>query len=143
MCNTNYISFFVNELIPTISHNFSTSLKKETRVIGGLSFGGLNAACFGLMASNHFGGIAMQSPASNKHLKIINKLYNDSPMLPIKIFLSSGSKNDNEDAIKKFHHILKLKNYDVTFKKSKKGHNWENWRPLIDDMLITFFGLMP
>ena len=143
MCNTNYISFFVNELIPTISHNFPVSIKKEDRVIGGLSFGGLNAACFGLSASSHFGGIAMQSPASKKHLKIVSNLFKKSPTLPIKIFLSCGNRHDNAAAIQKFHNVLKSKDYEVNFKKNNKGHNWENWRPLIDDMLITFFGLMP
>lgn len=143
MCNTKYIKFFVNELIPTVSHNFPVSQKRIDRVIGGLSFGGLNAACFGLSASNHFGGIAMQSPASKKHLQIISSLYAKSPKLPIKIFLSSGNKNDNSAAIQKFYKVLSSKNYDINFKKNNKGHNWGNWRPLIDDMLITFFKLMP
>jgi enterochelin esterase-like enzyme len=141
MCNKNYLRFFVNELIPTISHNFSVSIKREDRVIGGLSFGGLNAACFGLSASNHFGGIVMQSPASRKHLKIINNLYAKSPKLPIKIFLSSGNKHDNSAAIKKLHRVLLKKDYRITFKKNNKGHNWENWRPLIDDFLFSFFKL--
>ncbi|MDG1751248.1 MAG: alpha/beta hydrolase-fold protein [Thalassotalea sp.] len=143
MCNAKYINFFVNELIPTISHNFPVSLNKKERVIGGLSFGGLNAACFGLSASNSFGGIAMQSPASKKHLKIISNLYNKSPTLPLKIFLSSGSKKDNADAIKKFYQILQSKKYDISFRKNNKGHNWENWRPLIDDLLTTFFSAKP
>jgi enterochelin esterase-like enzyme len=141
MCNKNYLRFFVNELIPTISHNFSVSIKREDRVIGGLSFGGLNAACFGLSASDHFGGIVMQSPASRKHLKIINNLYAKSPKRPIKIFLSSGNKHDNAAAIKKLHRVLLKKDYSITFKKNNKGHNWENWRPLIDDFLFSFFQL--
>lgn len=143
MCNTKYISFFVNELIPTISHNFPVSLKRENRVIGGLSFGGLNAACFGLSAASQFGGIAMQSPASKKHLQIVSSLYEKSPMLPIKIFLSGGNKHDNATAIQKFRKVLLSKGYEVNFKKTNKGHNWENWRPLIDDMLVNFFALAP
>ena len=73
MCNKKYIHFYLNELIPTINTNYPANDKAIDRVIAGISFGGLNAACFGLLASQHFSGIAMQSPASGKHVKVINK----------------------------------------------------------------------
>ncbi|MDO6445721.1 alpha/beta hydrolase-fold protein [Colwellia sp. 1_MG-2023] len=139
MCNSKYISFFINELVPTISYNFPVSLAREDRVIGGISFGGLNAACFGLTANKYFGGLVMQSPANEQHLKIIRRLYAKSPALPLKMFLSSGGKNDNGQAIYKFYNTLLHKNYDVTFIKNNKGHNWDNWRPLIPAILTTFF----
>ena len=139
MCNAKYISFVIKELIPTISHNFPVSLAREDRVIGGISFGGLNAACFGLTANEYFGGLVMQSPANEQHLKVIRRLYAKSPKLPLKMFLSSGEKNDNGKAIKKFYNTLLHKNYDVTFIKNNKGHHWGNWRPLIPDVLTTFF----
>lgn len=141
MCNAKYISFFINELIPTISHNFAVSSAREDRVIGGISFGGLNAACFGLSAHKYFGGLVMQSPANDQHLKIIRRLYSKSSTLPLKMFLSSGGKNDNGRAIKKFYQTLEDKGYDVTFVKNNKGHHWDNWRPLLPEVLTTFFSI--
>jgi len=139
MCNEKYINFFVNELVPTVQHNFPVSNSAKDRGIAGISFGGLNAACFGLLAAKHFGKIGMKSPANSQHLKTITKLYKDLPVQPIRIFLSSGDKNDNLPAIKKFYKALLRKGYNVEFKKVSAGHNWRNWRALIDDMLQSLF----
>lgn len=143
MCSQKYVSFFVNELVPEISQSFPVSEKPEDRVIGGLSFGGLNAACFGLMASNHFGGIAMQSPASDKHLKVVEGLYRDSERMPVKVFFSVGTKRDNTKAARKFHRTLVDKGYDVEYLEVPQGHSWSNWQPLLDDLLLTFFKAGP
>ena len=50
-----------------------------------------------------------------------------------------GRKNDNFRAIKRFKRTLDSKGYDVTYIKVWNGHNWKNWRPLLDDVLLTFF----
>lgn len=140
MCNADFASFFATELIPAISRQQPVSLSRDDRVILGLSFGGLNSACFGLMLSEQFSGIAMQSPASGKHVDIVRELYKESELLPLKLFLSVGTQNDNEAAVKRFRRVLKSKGYDITYKVVREGHNWRNWKPLLDDVLITFFG---
>ena len=140
MCNQKYVEFFQNELVPTISANFPVSPKRDERVIAGLSFGGLNAACFGMMASGTFSGIGMQSPASTAHLKVLNSLYSENPRAAVEIFLSVGKKNDNTKAARAFHRTLQKKGYKVTYIEVPFGHSWDNWYPLIDDLLQTFFG---
>lgn len=139
MCNSGFAEFFAKELIPAISRQQPVSLSREDRVILGLSFGGLNSACFGLMLSGGFSGIAMQSPASGDHLEVVRKLYEDKDPLPLKIFLSVGSRNDNTGAVKRFKKTLESKGYDLTYIKVTGEHNWDNWRPLLDDVLLTFF----
>jgi len=139
MCNEEFAGFFANELIPTISRRQPVSRSREDRVILGVSFGGLNSACFGLMLSGGFSGIAMQSPASGEHLEVVRELYEQREALPIKIFLSVGSRNDNTGAAKRFRKTLERKGYDLTFIKVAGEHNWENWSPLLDDVLVTFF----
>ena len=139
MCNTKFAAFFASELIPTISAEQPVSLSRDNRVILGLSFGGLNSACFGLMLSQLFSGIAMQSPASGDHLEVVRELYEERETLPLKMFLSVGSRNDNTGAVKRFKKTLERKGYDLTFIKVTGGHNWKNWTPLLDDVLITFF----
>jgi enterochelin esterase-like enzyme len=138
-CNAQYLNFFVSELIPTIEMNFSVKLAREDRVIAGVSFGGLNAACFGRSASQVFGGIAMLSPANSKFLKIVSKSYEEADINKLKVFISGGTKNDNLPAIRQFKNILVSNGHDVNYKVVRFGHNWDNWKPLLDDLLVTFF----
>ncbi len=139
ICNQDYAAFFITELVPTIDYNFPVSSNRNDRVIAGVSFGGLNAACFGLLASKTFSGIGMHSPANDKHLKIISKLYKSVEAKPLKIFMSVGTKRDNTRAGRRFYRTLKEKNYDINYIEVPFGHVWENWRPLMDDLLYTFF----
>tara|TARA_R110002096_G_scaffold154_19_gene866 strand:+ start:7083 stop:7862 length:780 start_codon:yes stop_codon:yes gene_type:complete len=139
MCNTDYAAFFANELIPSVSTEQPVSESRDDRAILGLSFGGLNSACFGLMLPDLFSGIAMQSPASAKHVDVVRDLYEEREALPLKMFLSVGTMNDNQAAVKQFRRVLKRKGYDLTYRTVREGHNWKNWGPLLDDVLVTFF----
>jgi len=138
-CNDKYVSFYKDELLPTIKTNYPTSGNREDRVIQGLSFGGYNAACFGLMAHQEFGGISMHSPANSKMLKKIGKFYKNADKHPLKIFLSFGDKSDNQTEGRKFKNTLEAKGYNLQYKEVLFGHNWQNWRPLLDDSLQWFF----
>lgn len=134
-----YAAFYTKELVPLITEQYPVSPDRTKRVIGGMSFGGLNAAIFGLSAPETFYGIAMQSPANKYHLKAMARMYQDNEVLPIKLFFSVGTDSDNTYAARKFKSVLKEKGYDLNYIEVPFGHNWENWRTLIDDMLRTFF----
>ena len=138
-CNKDYVSFYQKELLPTIDSTYPTSTNRKDRVIQGLSFGGYNAACFGLMAHQQFGGISMQSPANSKMLKKLQARYKASEKLPIKLFLSFGKLSDNEVEGRRFKAVLRDKGYDMLYKEVNFGHSWENWGPLLDDSLRHFF----
>ncbi len=142
MCNVAYAKFFVGELVPRISSEYAVSQSREDRVILGLSFGGLNAACFGLLASETFAGIAMQSPAIWP-VPIIGDLYASEPVQPIKIFFSIGNQRDGIAEGRAFRNILKKKGYDLHYREVRGGHNWGNWKPLLDDILVHFFPAQP
>jgi len=140
-CNPEYINFYTAELLPALYAFYPISVDREDTNILGLSFGGLNAACFGIFASNRFYGIGMHSPANDQHLALISGLYESNETMPLRIFMSAGTINDNTRAAKKFRKVLEKQGYDVTFVLNKgKSHNWENWRDLLDDVLLTFFG---
>ena len=138
-CNQDYVDFYKKELLPTIESNYPASNKREDRVIQGLSFGGYNAACFGLMAHRQFGGISMHSPANSKMLKQIAARYKESEKLPLKMFLSFGNKTDNRKEGRRFKKVLAEKGYEIEYKEVSFGHEWRNWGPLLDDSLRTFF----
>jgi enterochelin esterase-like enzyme len=139
MCSSDFASFFGAELVPAISREQPVSHSRDDRVILGLSFGGLNSACFGLMLPDLFSGIAMQSPAGGQHVDVVRELYAKRAALPLKMFLSVGTKNDNLAAVKRFRRVLNNKGYDLTYTVVHEGHDWRNWGPLLDDVLVTFF----
>ncbi len=139
LCNEDYLIFYIEDLIPEIESNYPVIKNREGRTIMGLSFGGTNAACFGLMGYDIFSGIAMQSPANHPVPNLL-PTYNSVPMLPLKIFLSTGRPNDNTRANRDFHKILEIKHYPMKYIEVNQGHNWDNWGPLLDDVLIYFYG---
>lgn len=139
LCNSKYVKFYVNELIPEIDNRYKTIKEPEGRAILGLSFGGLNAMYFALQAYDTFGHIGIQSPAPHPCPTIYSDFQN-SPKLPINIFLSTGTVNDKATATRRLKNILDQKGYDFTYLEVPEGHNWRNWKPMLDDILVCFFG---
>ncbi len=138
-CNPRYIRFFTDELVPAVDATWPTATSANARSVLGLSFGGLAAACFGLHAHDTFGGIAMQSPAMHP-VPSMWDAWADSSRLPVRIFLSSGDHNDNEARTRRLRDILRGRNYDMHYVEVPFAHNWMNWRPLLDDVLVFFYG---
>lgn len=138
-CNQRYVDFFTEELLPTIDKEYATSAVRDDRVILGLSFGGRNSACFGLMAHDSFAGIAMQSPANSEMVDELRFQYMAQDKHPLKFFMSVGTVNDNTQAGRQLMETLKFQEYDLTYREVNEGHDWDNWGPLLDDVLHTFF----
>jgi enterochelin esterase-like enzyme len=139
LCNKDYLSFYVEELIPAVEESWPVGQTRNHRGILGLSFGGTNAACFGLMGHETFSNIGMLSPA-NRPVKELLPIYQETPLLPLKMFLSTGKPKDNTVENREFHAILQEKGYTMKYIETWEGHNWNNWRPLIDDVLLYFYG---
>lgn len=140
LCNEEYVKFIASELVPLIDANYPTEMNRTSRAMMGLSFGGLNAAFVGLNASETFGMIGMQSPALHPCPDIYTR-YETTDRLPLKIFMSTGSSNDTETGTRKLKKILEAKQYPMKYMEVNEGHNWRNWKPLLDDVLIYFFGI--
>jgi enterochelin esterase-like enzyme len=138
-CNPRYVDFFTDELLPTIDKEYPSSAMRDDRVILGLSFGGRNSACFGLMAYDSFAGIAMQSPANSEMVDELRFQYMAQEKLPLKFFMSVGTVNDNTQAGRQLMETLKFQGYDLTYREVNEGHDWDNWGALLDDVLYTFF----
>ena len=137
-CSREYAEFFVEELVPEIDRAFPTTADREGRTILGLSFGGLNSACFGLLAHETFGGIAMQSPALHP-VPDIHRAWQQMPPRSLRVFLSTGTRRDNEASTRRLREILDDKGYDLHYVEVDEGHTWRNWQPLLDDVARNFF----
>lgn len=139
LCNRDYLTFYVTELIPAVERDYPVASSRDGRTIMGLSFGATNAACFGLLGHEVFSGIAMQSPA-NHPIPALLPAYRETPVLPLKIFLSTGTPDDNTRDNRQFRNVLREKGYHMKYVEVRQGHDWNNWRPLIDDVLLYFYG---
>lgn len=138
MCNADYARFVTGELLPTLLKQHPISAARDDTNVLGLSFGAINAACFGAMASSRYSGIGMHSPGNHEHIRELSRLYEKSETEPLRIFLSAGTVNDNYRAARRFRDVLQQKGYAVTWVENKgMTHNFENWRELIDDALIV------
>ena len=139
LCNRDYLTFYQQELIPAIEAAYPVQRSRDKRGILGLSFGATNAACFGLFGSDTFALIGMHSPA-NHPIPGLLPAYEEMPTLPLKMFMSTGTPNDNTHANRRFREVLEAKAYPMHYVEVREGHNWDNWRPLIDDALIYLYG---
>jgi enterochelin esterase-like enzyme len=139
LCNDNYYIFYKEELIPFIEENYPVGRSRDDRGVLGLSFGATNAACFGLRGHETFSLIGMHSPA-NHPVRNLLPAYEKMPLLPLKIFLSTGTPDDNTGDNRRFRRLLEEKGYQVEYIEVRQGHDWRNWKPLIDDVLLYFYG---
>jgi len=133
--NPAFLRFVCNELIPHIDSSYRTFANADGRIIMGASLGGWNAAWFGLKRPDVFHLIAIQSPAFTDG---IIHAYADSPIYPLKIFMSTGTIHDTKQQAMKMKNVLDKKNYKLKYIEVNQGHSWGNWRGLIDDILVYF-----
>ena len=138
VCNYQYFEFVTKELVNKIDSDYRTSPNAEDRVILGLSLGGLNSACFGLLASDTFTGIAMQSPYTFPVPDLIG-YYEKSERLPLNFFISTGARNDGRRQARVLRKALEKKGYPIKYREVIGSHDWYNWRPLLDDILVYYF----
>jgi len=138
LCNEKYVAFVTKELVPLIDASYKTNRSADARAMLGLSFGGLNAAHFALKAHDTFHLIGMQSPALHPCPAIYDGFKNQD-QLPLKIFMSTGAVNDTEEGTRRLKAILDAKGYHFKYLEVDEGHNWKNWKPLLDDILLYFF----
>lgn len=141
MCKVDYAKFFVGELMPEVSRRWTDAGPSTHRGLMGVSFGAINSACFGIMMPGVFQVLIMHSPASDKHVAVVEGLYKERPRHPSAIFLSHGGPEDNAEANKRFVQTLDDKDYPLRYVTTNGGHDWNNWRPLLDDSLRAFAGL--
>lgn len=135
--NIKFANFLADELVPLIDDNYKTSPLPENRAILGTSLGGWNSAFVGIRRSETFRLIGIHSPAFDD--AIISE-FNNTGKLPLNIYMSTGVINDTEIRARHMRTVLESKGYELAYKEVNEGHSWGNWRGLIDEPLILFFG---
>ncbi len=135
-----FADFVADELVPLIDTDYKTSTRREDRAILGTSLGGLNSAWFGYQRPETFHLIAMQSPAFQAGGGQILNLYRESDRLDLRMYMTWGTFNDFGDTSEQMLGILQSKGYDLTTAVRNEGHSWGQWKALLDELLIHFWG---
>ncbi|MFN3638870.1 MAG: alpha/beta hydrolase-fold protein [Chloroherpetonaceae bacterium] len=138
--NPNYLRFVKEELVPRIDSMYRTNPLASARAILGTSLGGINSAYFGIAAPETFGLIAIQSPAFWYRPQILT-MYQDSARKPIRISMTTGNIFDGQNEARQMRDILRSKAYQLYYREVPQGHSWGQWRGLLDEALIYFFGI--
>ncbi len=133
-----YLSFFVDELIPKIESEYKVKATKENRVILGTSLGGLNAAYFAFSRPDIFDGAAIQAPAF-WYREGIYDLIRNAKEYPSNIYMSVGTIGDNTLDARLMKKLFEDKKLDFSYLEVNEGHSWGAWSAQMDDILIQFF----
>lgn len=158
--------FIADELVPEIDRTYRTDPLPDSRVIAGVSYGGLSAYYIAALRSEVFGKLAAFSPSlwvldSPQYLTKPEQVQGSTtmlpavsgeaiacgentgytcPRLPIKIFLTVGLEGWDVGDFSQLVSMMKQQGYPVEFHQVREGHTWDQWRGLSDEMLTYFFG---
>lgn len=134
-----FLGFVTKELIPTIDKTYKTNPSAAQRALVGTSLGGLCATYFAWKANDSFQLFVVNSPAYWVSLSILDNF--KTTKIPFqKLYLSSGLQFDGEKDTQLFKQILTDKGYNFRYQEINQGHSWGNWKGLVDDWLLYFFG---
>ncbi len=134
--NPKFANFVADELVGLIDNTYKTDPTPSKRAILGTSMGGWISAYIGLTRSDKFQLVGIHSPAFDD---AIVSSYNQSPKLPLQIFMSTGTINDTQDRALRMKAVLDAKGYSTMYIEVNEGHSWGNWRALIEEPLTLFF----
>ena len=137
--NEKYLKFFTEEFIPAVEVKYPILRNVADRAILGSSMGGLTSAYFAFARPDLFGMAGMQSPAFWMRPQIY-ALCDKASGPKLKVSLTSGLINDASEGSRKMRDILQNNSCVYHYRENNEGHSWGNWRNLIDDILIDFFG---
>ncbi len=139
---TQFSSFLVNEVMPSIDARYRTRRNPASRATLGASNGGNIALWLGLNHSSAFGNIAAQS---SNVITSISSGFQSNPRLNLKLYLDLGTYDIPQliPLVQNFVPILQSKGYPYQFIQYHEGHSWGNWRAHIDNALEMFFPPIP
>ncbi|HAA12898.1 MAG TPA: hypothetical protein DCE41_14875 [Cytophagales bacterium] len=124
-CNEHYLTFFEEELIPTVEEALRGNYSVTDRSLVGFSFGGLNAAYFSAR-SQAFQGYGLLSPVIYPRQEILAKELAFSTQSGLRIFLSTG-RQDAEEYVQQLVGYYQGRDHTIREWQTQGGHTFDNW----------------
>lgn len=141
---TPFGAFLADELVPHVDSTYRTDASAGARGILGTSLGGVFSAFVGLEHPDVFSRIGIHSPAfwydTERNRDAIYQRYEAADTLPLDIFMSTGTIYDTQDGARRMRDLLQAKGYALNYVEVNEGHSWGNWRALLDEPLMQWWG---
>jgi enterochelin esterase-like enzyme len=154
-CSQPFSDFVAKELLSEVRKNYNISTDPARIIVGGKSFGGLEAVCAGLMHSEVFGNVLSMSgsfwfvPDWQKGTLYLSgtgwviREYAKRPKLPLRFYMEVGRFEGAANQLATNRHlrdVLQLKGYSVTYSEFDGGHDSLCWRGSMVNGLISLSG---
>jgi enterochelin esterase family protein len=140
LTNPRFQWFLTQELIPWIDARYPTRPLAEARAIAGMSLGGLHATYTAMRQPEFFGMIAALSPYYKAKPAVLAEVEKNA-RTPGRFFVSQGTFDYDVANTRRLRQVLAAKAYPHRYIEVNDGHSWGNWRTVLDDMLVYFFGI--
>lgn len=139
--NNQYVSFFAEELVNFVDHNYRTIKKSESRFIIGDSYGGLISTYIALTHPEIFGNVYSQSGYFSFNNDQIIKMINEKDKRNLKLVFDVGTyerevgaqfipehERDFLEANRRMRDASLYNDYNIEYSEYFEGHTWGNWR---------------
>lgn len=139
LTNPHFQAFLTQELIPFIDGRYPTRPVAAARGLAGISLGGLQATYTAMRQPDSFGLIGLLSPYYQAKPAVLAEV-EKAARQPVRLFVSQGTYDSDLANSRLLRDILAAKGYPFMYLETNDGHSWGNWRGVLDDMLLYFFG---
>jgi enterochelin esterase-like enzyme len=161
-CSSAYADFLAQEIVPWARTNYHATDRPEQTIIGGVSLGGLAAACVGFKHPEVFGNVLSQSgsfwwkPNGEKDWGWLTHQFAVSPRLPLRFSFEAGLLENTSGAPpgqpipppllvanRNLRDTLQSKGYSLHYTEFNGNHTLFNWRGTLGSHLIALVGINP
>ncbi len=139
LTNPRFQSFLTQELIPWIDARYPSRADAASRAIAGVSLGGLQATYTAMRQPQWFGMAAALSPYYAAKPAVLAEVEKNAK-IPVRFFVSQGTYDLDVANTRHLRAVLETKGAAYRYLETNDGHSWGNWRGVLDDMLLYFFG---
>ncbi len=161
-CSSAYADFLAQEIVPWARANYHATDRPEQTIIGGVSMGGLAAACVGFKHPEIFGNVLSQSgsfwwkPDDEKNWEWLTRQFATSARLPLRFSFEAGLLENTSGAPpgrpvpppllvanRNLRDALQSKGYSIHYTEFNGNHTLFNWRGTLASHLIALVGIKP
>jgi enterochelin esterase-like enzyme len=156
-CNPKFADFVARELMPWVRSRYRVSNNPRRVTVGGISFGGLAAACVALKRPDIFGNVLSQSgsywwgPEGYAEVgEWLTHQFVVERKLPLRFYLEVGKLEVfpstragvpiNLHATRHLRDVLRLKGNEVFYSEFDGAHEYINWRESLAGALQKLLG---
>ena len=137
--NPDFARFVAEELVPAVDTDFKTDAVASSRLITGISFGGIGAGYIAVQHPEVFQNMALSSPSFWATEELLS-LFEASGDVPFNIYMNWGIPDWDVGDLTPIAEDFEELGFNVETMIVAEGHNFMQWRDVSDETLIYFFG---